>query len=118
MLQYLLLLETDREKEFFTSIYTAHREEMFFIAYDILHNNADAEDIVHESFLSLIDHVDKIIDKEPYQAWQPPSVIILYTAAWNFNPVTTKSKNFAVNPRNANFLEGYFNFFSVSLYIL
>ena len=69
MLQYLLLLETDREKEFFTSIYTAHREEMFFIAYDILHNNADAEDIVHESFLSLIDHVDKIIYKEPYQAW-------------------------------------------------
>lgn len=69
MLQYLLLLETDREKEFFTSIYTAHREEMFFIAYSILHNRADAEDIVHESFLSLIDHVDKIIDKEPYQAW-------------------------------------------------
>lgn len=69
MFQYLLLLETDREKEFFASIYEAHRDEMFFIAYGILHNRSDAEDVVHESFLSLIDHVDKIIDREPYQVW-------------------------------------------------
>lgn len=69
MFQYLLLLETDKEKEFFTSIYETHRDEMFFIAYSILHNRSDAEDVVHESFLSLIDHVDKIIDKQPYQVW-------------------------------------------------
>lgn len=69
MFQYLLLLETDKEKEFFASIYEAHRDEMFFIAYSILHNRSDAEDAVHESFLSLIDHVNKIIDKQPYQAW-------------------------------------------------
>lgn len=69
MFQYLLLLETDREKEFFASIYKEHRDEMFFIAYGILHNRSDAEDVVHEAFLSLIDHVNKIIDKEPYQIW-------------------------------------------------
>lgn len=69
MVQYLLLLETDEDKEFFTEIYKKYRKEMFYTAYNILHNPPDAEDIVHETFLSLIDHLDKIKNSEPHKAW-------------------------------------------------
>ncbi|WWR19721.1 sigma factor [Lachnospiraceae bacterium JLR.KK009] len=69
MFQYLLLLESDEDKEFFTEIYLKYRKEMFYTAYNILHNPSDAEDIVHETFLSLIDHVDKIKNSEPHKAW-------------------------------------------------
>lgn len=69
MFQYLLLLESDEDKEFFTEIYQKYRKEMFYTAYNILHNPSDAEDIVHETFLSLIDHVDKIKNSEPHKAW-------------------------------------------------
>lgn len=69
MLQYLLLLETEREKEFFKKIYKQYRTEMFYTAYKIVKNGSDAEDIVHETFLTLIDHLDKLIDNEPHKTW-------------------------------------------------
>lgn len=69
MFQYLFQLETDREKEFFAAIYEAHVKEMYYIAYNILHNPSDAEDIVQETFLTLMKHVDKLIDNEPHKVW-------------------------------------------------
>ena len=69
LLQYLALLETDHEKDFFTDIYKKHRNEMYYKAYNILHNADDAEDMVQEMFLSLIRNVDKVINSEPYKVW-------------------------------------------------
>lgn len=70
MFQYLVLLKTDKQKDFFTKIYKEHRNAMFFTSYNIVHDSSDAEDIVHESFLTLIKHVDKLIDNEPHKIWQ------------------------------------------------
>ena len=67
MLQYLLLLETDREREFFKKIYKQHKDEMYYFAHKILQNQSDAEDIVQDTFLTLIDNIDKIIDSEPHK---------------------------------------------------
>lgn len=69
MFQYLFLLETEEEKEFFKLIYEKHRNEMYYTALGILKNQADAEDIVHETFLTLTKHLDKIIDQEPHKVW-------------------------------------------------
>lgn len=69
MFQYLVLLKTEKQKDFFTKIYKEHRNAMFFTSYNIVHDSSDAEDIVHESFLTLIKHVDKLIDNEPHKIW-------------------------------------------------
>lgn len=69
MFQYLLLLETDEEKKFFTEIYEKYRTEMFYTAYRILHNAPDAEDMVHETFISLINHVEKLMNSDPHKLW-------------------------------------------------
>lgn len=69
LLQYLALLETDHEKDFFTDIYKKHRTELYYKAYNILHNSDDAEDMVQETFLSLIRNVDKVINEKPYKVW-------------------------------------------------
>lgn len=69
MFQYLLLLETDEEREFFTAIYEKYRTEMFYTAYRILHNPPDAEDMVHETFLSLINHLEKLMNSDPHKIW-------------------------------------------------
>lgn len=42
---------------------------MFYRAYKILRNRADAEDIVHESFLALIEHLDELMENEPHKTW-------------------------------------------------
>ncbi len=67
LLLYLLFLSTDKEKEFFQEIYQQYKDEMFGIAQGILKNNEDAEDVVQETFLTLIDNLDKIMDEEPHK---------------------------------------------------
>lgn len=32
-------------------------------------NKADAEDIVHESFLALIEHLEELMESEPHKTW-------------------------------------------------
>ena len=41
-------------------LFAKHRQIMFKIAFGILHNKSDAEDIVQESFLWIINNLDKI----------------------------------------------------------
>lgn len=69
MFRYLLLIKTEREWKFFKLIYKEHRNEMFYRAYKILRNKADAEDIVQESFVSLIEHLDELMESEPHKTW-------------------------------------------------
>lgn len=63
MLIYLALIETEEEKRKFERIYTDYRQTMYFAAYRILQNVHTAEDAVHQAFLRVIDHLDKIDEK-------------------------------------------------------
>lgn len=44
MLIYMMMLETPEEKSLFEQIYLEYRGLMFHVAYEILHNEQDAED--------------------------------------------------------------------------
>lgn len=46
------------------ALYRQYREFMFRVAYGILHNKSDAEDAVHNAFLSIVKHIDKITGPE------------------------------------------------------
>ncbi|MEY8515965.1 sigma-70 family RNA polymerase sigma factor [Lachnospiraceae bacterium 29-84] len=69
MFQYLVLLETDQEKEFFTEVYERYRNDIFHLSYRILKNESDAEDVVQEVYISLLDHMDKLEEDEPFRNW-------------------------------------------------
>jgi len=60
LIVYLSLIESDADKSKFETIYLAYRDLMFYIAQRILNNEHDAEDVVHQSFLKIIDILDKI----------------------------------------------------------
>ena len=55
MVIYLQMLETAEERAKFEQIYLEYRGLMFHVAYEILHNEQDAEDAVHQAFLKIID---------------------------------------------------------------
>ena len=61
MFQDLLLSYDEGERRFFEQLYKEHRDEMFYTAYIVLENKCDAEDIVHESFIAVLDNMDKLI---------------------------------------------------------
>ena len=60
MLIYLQMLETPEEKSLFEQIYLEHCGLMFHVAYEILHNEQDAEDAVHQAFVKIAENIKKI----------------------------------------------------------
>ncbi len=62
MLLYLQSIETDQDRAKFEQLYLGYRDLMFHLAQGILHNDRDAEDAVHNAFLYLVGHMDRIED--------------------------------------------------------
>ena len=56
---YLQMLPSPSEKDKFEQIYTLYRGLMFYIARRILPGEADAEDAVHQAFVSIIENLKK-----------------------------------------------------------
>ena len=67
---YLTLVDTPEDKDFVEHMYTEYRQFMFLVAKDILKNDEEAEDAVHEAFLRIIEVIDKLrgYDKDHLQA--------------------------------------------------
>lgn len=57
---YLSLIDDDLQKNKFEKVYYRYRKLMFHIAYGVLGNVGDSEDIVQEAFLRISKNIDKI----------------------------------------------------------
>lgn len=60
MLIYLQMIEEDEDKAKFIQLYERYSNFMFAVAHQILNNDPDAEDAVHQAFLSVIKNLKKI----------------------------------------------------------
>lgn len=63
MLIYLQMIETPEDRSKFEKLYLEYRGLMYYVAYDLLKNEEDAEDAVHNAFVNIADHIEKV--KEP-----------------------------------------------------
>lgn len=50
---YLSLIDNDNDRKLFERIYYAHRKQMLTLAFSILENEDDAEDLVHDVFCNI-----------------------------------------------------------------
>ncbi|MGM9641354.1 MAG: RNA polymerase sigma factor [Faecousia sp.] len=64
MLVYLSMIDAPEEKSKFEGIYLKYRNLMYYVAYQILQNHHDAEDAVHQAFISVIQNMKKISEIE------------------------------------------------------
>lgn len=64
MLVYLQLLETEEDRSKFEALYLMYRDMLYCIAWKYLKNEMDAEDAVHQAFVSIADNFSKIGDLE------------------------------------------------------
>ena len=60
MLYYMTLIEEEADRTFFGVLYQRYKQEMFFSARDILGDDKDAEDAVHEAFLSALPYLGRL----------------------------------------------------------
>jgi len=57
---YLAMLESPEDKEKMSELYHIYRDYLLNVAKEILHNEADAEDVVHQAFLRVANNFAKI----------------------------------------------------------
>lgn len=60
MMIYLSAIESEEDKDLFERLYKENRQDMYAVAYAVLHKREDAEDAVHQSFLKIADKLTKI----------------------------------------------------------
>ncbi len=60
---YLTYIDDEPDKKKFEELYYAYRKQMTVVALSILHNQSDAEDVVHDVFLNIAIKHMKIIDR-------------------------------------------------------
>ena len=76
MINYLQLLNTQQEKDKFISLYKMYFQPLYRTAFEMLKDHAASEDIVHETFLRLIDNIDKVDEQEPMKTWNYLAAIV------------------------------------------
>ena len=69
VLSFLQLIESDEDREFVCKLYDTYSSRMFRVAYGILKNETDAEDILQETFLYIINHLEKINRNFCHKTW-------------------------------------------------
>lgn len=62
MFIYLAVIDAPDDQIKFEKIYRKYRFLMLYVATKILQNHHDAEDAVHQAFISIIENLKKIID--------------------------------------------------------
>ena len=62
MLIYLSMIESDDDRSKFEIIYDKYKGLMFWTATQILQRQEDAEDAVHQAFLSILENISKVTD--------------------------------------------------------
>ncbi len=62
MIALYLALVDEEQKDKFEQVYYKYRNLLFYIAYEILQNERDAEDAVQEAFLRVAKNITKISD--------------------------------------------------------
>lgn len=61
MIIYLSMIDSPEDRSKFERLYTEYKDIMFYVAFNILHNEQDAEDAVHQAFLKIAEKID-IVD--------------------------------------------------------
>lgn len=65
MLVYLQIIETEVQQSKFEEIYVAYRGLLYYIAFNKLKNEHDAQDAVHNVFVKVAENIEKIQPVSP-----------------------------------------------------
>lgn len=89
MIIYLQMIESDEDKSKFEQLYIMYKGLMFHVAMKILKNEFDAEDAVHQAFLSLIENLKK---KSDVKCPKTRAYIVIITERKAIDIIRSRSK--------------------------
>ena len=108
MLSLLLLIENDEDKARFIELYEGYRDFMYKIAFSFAKDKSSAEDIVHDSFVKIINNFETINTLSGQELVGYIVIIVKHTAL-DFLRKHRKIVEFEekLTPNNREFDEGY-----------
>lgn len=62
MISFLMVIEDEKIRNKLEEIYLTYSRDMFLTAYSILKDEHEAEDIVQDAILRIINNLDKVVD--------------------------------------------------------
>ena len=83
MLAYLMLIEDNNDRIKFEKLYLQYRLKMQYVAYEILQDEHEAENVVHDTFVTLIGVLDHVGGTDCCKAWNY-IVTILKNKCFNY----------------------------------
>lgn len=89
MLIYLQMIESEQDKLKFERLHEKYKRLMFYVANQVLHNEHDAEDAVHEAFISIIKNLKKFSDVE---CPETRSYVVIITERKAIDMIRARSK--------------------------
>ena len=95
MLIYLQALDSEADRSKFERIYDRYRALMLRAARRIVSNQSDAEDTVHQAFLSLLEHLDLV---SAVDSPQTRALVVLITERRAIDLVRTQQKVIPMEP--------------------
>lgn len=98
---YLSLMDTEAEKTKFEQIYHQYRKLMFYIANQILCDDALAEDAVQDAFIKIIENLDKIEDIGSHKT---KSFLVIIVRNHSINIYNERKRKAWVPLENADYL--------------
>ena len=60
MIAFILQMEENGERDKLEELYLLYSKELYYVAYRILHNYHDAQDVMQNAFVKISKHLDKI----------------------------------------------------------
>jgi RNA polymerase sigma-70 factor (ECF subfamily) len=101
---YLTMIDNIEDKNKFENLYLLYRQDMYAVAYNILHNSYDAEDAVHQAFLRIAKNIDKILEINCPKT-KAYVVIIVRNVSFNIYGKNKKNSNLSIDTSIGNILE-------------
>lgn len=97
MLVYLQMIDSEEDKSKFERIYRKYRGLMLYVARGIVGDDADAEDAVHQAFVSIIENLDKI---STVDCPQTRSFVVIITERKAIDLVRARKKVVQLDPND------------------
>lgn len=57
------------DKSLYKVLYNTYKEKVYKIAFSILKNEHDSKDVLQDTFIKVIDNIDKLKDKNKFDKW-------------------------------------------------
>ena len=89
------MIDSEEDKSKFERIYRKYRGLMLYVARGIVGDDADAEDAVHQAFVSIIDNLDKI---STVDCPQTRSFVVIITERKAIDLVRARKKVVQLDP--------------------